>query len=105
MRGHKLLSADCVTEEAQKLQICIARIENSHRTEVGAVPQKKTEPYRLPCPLCEGYGGKCQNNDSLWVCDDWGQTLAFIKVENVPMTHFYCGCGATPVEEFPTIPV
>uniref|UniRef100_A0A914H5C4 Uncharacterized protein n=1 Tax=Globodera rostochiensis TaxID=31243 RepID=A0A914H5C4_GLORO len=100
MRGHKLLSADCVTEEAQKLQICIARIENSHRTEVGAVPQKKTEPCRLPCPLCEGYGGKCQNNDSLWVCDDCGQTLTFIKVENVPMTHFYCGCGATPVEEF-----
>ncbi|KAI3417691.1 hypothetical protein GPALN_012166 [Globodera pallida] len=100
MRGHKLLSGDCVTEEAQKLQICIARIENSYRTEVGAVPQKKTELCSLPCPLCIDYGGKCQNNDFLWDCDDCGQTLAFVKVENVPMTHFYCGCGATPVEEF-----
>uniref|UniRef100_A0A914IE04 G domain-containing protein n=1 Tax=Globodera rostochiensis TaxID=31243 RepID=A0A914IE04_GLORO len=100
MRGHKLLTADCVTEEAQKLQICFARIENSQRTEVGAVPRKKTEPCSLPCPLCEGYGGKCQNNDLLWGCDDCGQTLAFVKEENAPMTHFYCACGATPVEEF-----
>uniref|UniRef100_A0A914HRN3 G domain-containing protein n=1 Tax=Globodera rostochiensis TaxID=31243 RepID=A0A914HRN3_GLORO len=100
MRGHKLLTANCVTEEAQKLQICIARIENSQRTEVGAVPRKKTEPCSLPCPLSEGYGGKCQNNDFLWGCDDCGQTLAFVKTENAPMTHFYCACGATPVEEF-----
>uniref|UniRef100_A0A914I3F6 G domain-containing protein n=1 Tax=Globodera rostochiensis TaxID=31243 RepID=A0A914I3F6_GLORO len=100
MRGHKLLTADCVMEEAQKLQICIARIENPQRTEVGAVPQKKTEPCSLPCPLCEGYGGKCQNNDFLWGCDDCGRTLTYVKEENAPMTHFYCGCGATPVEEF-----
>uniref|UniRef100_A0A914IB85 G domain-containing protein n=1 Tax=Globodera rostochiensis TaxID=31243 RepID=A0A914IB85_GLORO len=100
MRGHKLLTADCVTEEAQKLEICIARIENSQQTEVGAVPQKKTEPCSLPCPLCTVYGGKCQNNDLLWGCDDCGQTLAFVKDENAPMTHFYCACGATPVEEF-----
>uniref|UniRef100_A0A914HEN2 Uncharacterized protein n=1 Tax=Globodera rostochiensis TaxID=31243 RepID=A0A914HEN2_GLORO len=100
MRGHKLLTADCVTEEAEKLQICIARIENSQRTQVGAVPPKKTEPCSLPCPLCKGYGGKCQNTDLLWCCDDCGQTLAFVKEENAPITHFYCACGATPVEEF-----
>uniref|UniRef100_A0A914HY00 G domain-containing protein n=1 Tax=Globodera rostochiensis TaxID=31243 RepID=A0A914HY00_GLORO len=76
MRGHKLLTADCVTEEAQKLQICISRTENPQRTEVGA------------------------NNDFLWGCDDCGQTLIYIKEENAPMTHFYCVCGATPVEEF-----
>uniref|UniRef100_A0A914HFA4 G domain-containing protein n=1 Tax=Globodera rostochiensis TaxID=31243 RepID=A0A914HFA4_GLORO len=100
MRGHKLLTADCVTEEAEKLQICIARIENSQRTQVGAVPPKKTEPCSLPCPCCQGYGGKCQNNDLLWGCDDCGQTLAFVKEENAPITHFYCACGATPAEEF-----
>uniref|UniRef100_A0A183CPK9 G domain-containing protein n=1 Tax=Globodera pallida TaxID=36090 RepID=A0A183CPK9_GLOPA len=100
MRGHKLLTTDCVTEEAQKLQICIARIKNSQRTEVGAVPQKKTEPCSLPCPLSEGYGGKCQNDDFLWGCDDCGQTLTYVKEENAPLTHFYCTCGATPVEEF-----
>uniref|UniRef100_A0A914HPP2 Uncharacterized protein n=1 Tax=Globodera rostochiensis TaxID=31243 RepID=A0A914HPP2_GLORO len=101
MRGHSLLTADCVTEEVQKLQNCIARVENSERTEVGAVPPKnKTKPCSLPCPLCKGYGGKCQNTDFLWCCDDCGQTLAIVKVENVPMTHFYCACGATPVEEF-----
>uniref|UniRef100_A0A183BVW6 G domain-containing protein n=1 Tax=Globodera pallida TaxID=36090 RepID=A0A183BVW6_GLOPA len=100
MRGDRLLTADCVTEEAQKLQICIARIENLQRTELGAVPQKKTEPCSLPCPFCEGYGGKCQNNDFLWGCDDCGQTLAYVKEENAPMTHFYCACGTTPVEEF-----
>uniref|UniRef100_A0A183C7T0 G domain-containing protein n=1 Tax=Globodera pallida TaxID=36090 RepID=A0A183C7T0_GLOPA len=181
MRGNSLLTADCVTEEAQKLQICIARIENSQRTEVGAVmegsvrtttflwgcddcgqtltyvkeenaplthfyctcgatpveeftfrcndvethgmefrhfatkmqltnelerlkigavPQKKTEPCSLPCPLSEGYGGKCQNDDFLWGCDDCGQTLTYVKEENAPLTHFYCTCGATPVEEF-----
>uniref|UniRef100_A0A914HDH9 G domain-containing protein n=1 Tax=Globodera rostochiensis TaxID=31243 RepID=A0A914HDH9_GLORO len=103
MRGHKLLTADCVTEEAEKLQICIARIENSQRTQVGAVPPKKTEPCSLPCPCCQGYGGKCPSDDFTWGCDDCGQTLAFIKEENLsqsPMTHFYCACGATPVEEF-----
>uniref|UniRef100_A0A183BTE5 G domain-containing protein n=1 Tax=Globodera pallida TaxID=36090 RepID=A0A183BTE5_GLOPA len=76
----------------------ILRILSEQR--VGAVPPKKTEPCSLPCPLCEGYGGKCQNNDLLWGCDDCGQTLAFVKEENAPMTHFYCACGATPVEEF-----
>uniref|UniRef100_A0A914GZB1 G domain-containing protein n=1 Tax=Globodera rostochiensis TaxID=31243 RepID=A0A914GZB1_GLORO len=54
MRGHSLLTADCVTEETQKLTICIARIENPQRTEVGAVP----------------------------------------------ITHLYCACDATPVDEF-----
>uniref|UniRef100_A0A183BZR6 SAM domain-containing protein n=1 Tax=Globodera pallida TaxID=36090 RepID=A0A183BZR6_GLOPA len=100
MRGHKLLTADCVMEEAQKLQICIAQIENSQLTEVEAVPQKKTKPCNLRCPLSESYGGKCQNDNFLWGCDDCGQTLAFVQEENAPMTHFYCACGATPVEEF-----
>ncbi|KAI3416538.1 hypothetical protein GPALN_006079 [Globodera pallida] len=72
---HSLLTADCMTEEAQKLTICIARIENPQRTEVGALPREKTEPCSLPCPLCEGTGDKSQNNDFLWGCDDCGQTL------------------------------
>ncbi|KAI3421041.1 hypothetical protein GPALN_014668 [Globodera pallida] len=100
IRGHKLLTADCVADEAQKLQFCIARIENSQRTEVGAVPPKKTESCSLPCPLCKVYGGKCPSDDFTWGCDDCGQTLAFVKEENATMTHFYCACGATPVEEF-----
>uniref|UniRef100_A0A914ICK8 G domain-containing protein n=1 Tax=Globodera rostochiensis TaxID=31243 RepID=A0A914ICK8_GLORO len=100
MRGHSLLTADCVTEETRKLTICIARIENPQRTELGAVPRKKAEPCSLPCPLCDGSGDKAQNNDFLWGCDDCGQTLAFVNEENVPITHLYCACGATPVDEF-----
>uniref|UniRef100_A0A183BJ85 G domain-containing protein n=1 Tax=Globodera pallida TaxID=36090 RepID=A0A183BJ85_GLOPA len=100
MRGHSLLTADCVMEEANKLAIFIARIENPQRTEVGAVPRKKAEPCSLPCPLCKGNGDKSQNNDFLWGCDDCGETLAFVNEENVPTTHLYCACGATPVDEF-----
>ncbi|KAI3416528.1 hypothetical protein GPALN_006069 [Globodera pallida] len=100
MRGHSLLTGDCVMEEANKLAIFIARIENPQRTEVGAVPRKKAEPCSLPCPFCKGNGDKSQNNDFLWGCDDCGQTLAFVNEENVPTTHLYCACGATPVDEF-----
>uniref|UniRef100_A0A914IE53 G domain-containing protein n=1 Tax=Globodera rostochiensis TaxID=31243 RepID=A0A914IE53_GLORO len=102
MRGHKLLTADCVTEECDKFRTYIAWIENSERIEVGAVPpaDQTTEACSLPCPRSECYGGKCQNNDFHWGCDACGQTLTFVKQDNVPVTHFYCACGATPVEEF-----
>uniref|UniRef100_A0A914IB44 G domain-containing protein n=1 Tax=Globodera rostochiensis TaxID=31243 RepID=A0A914IB44_GLORO len=102
MRGPKLLTADCVMEECDKLKKCIARIDDSQLTKVGAVPpaDQKKHSCSLPCPLCKSNGGKCQNDDFYWGCDDCGKMLAFVNRENVPVTHFYCDCGATPVEAF-----
>ncbi|KAL3088881.1 hypothetical protein niasHS_009173 [Heterodera schachtii] len=103
MRGNELLSSDYMTKEEHKLQYPIARIENIRCTEAGAAPQadpKDIQGCILPCPFCEGYGGKCANTDHLWECDDCGQTLNFVKIEKAPITHFFCACGKTPVHGF-----
>ncbi|KAL3095153.1 hypothetical protein niasHT_025446 [Heterodera trifolii] len=103
MRGNKLLSKDYMAEEKWKLQFPIARIENIRRTEVGAVPEadsKDIQACSLPCPFCEGYGGKCSNIDNLWECDDCCEALTFVKIEKAQITHLFCACGKTPVDGF-----
>uniref|UniRef100_A0A914HDJ8 DNA topoisomerase n=1 Tax=Globodera rostochiensis TaxID=31243 RepID=A0A914HDJ8_GLORO len=102
MRGDQLLTSDCVAAEIEKLTMCTARIKLAQQTEVGAVPSadQKLLPFVLPCPLCKSLGGQCPNDDFLWCCDDCGQQLSFVKQENAPITHLFCDCGRTSVEEF-----
>uniref|UniRef100_A0A183BIK2 G_PROTEIN_RECEP_F1_2 domain-containing protein n=1 Tax=Globodera pallida TaxID=36090 RepID=A0A183BIK2_GLOPA len=102
MRGGQLLTLDCVTAEIEKLAICTARIEHAQKIEVGAVPSADQQllPCVLPCPLSKALGGKCRDDDFVWGCDDCGQTISFVKQEKAPITHLFCDCGRTPVDEF-----
>uniref|UniRef100_A0A183C162 G domain-containing protein n=1 Tax=Globodera pallida TaxID=36090 RepID=A0A183C162_GLOPA len=102
LRGEQLLTADCVAEETRKLELCIARIKNLERTDIGVErpSDRRVLPCSLPCPLCKNFGGRCPNSDFLWGCDDCGQTLTFVKQPKAPITHFFCACGRTPADEF-----
>uniref|UniRef100_A0A914HWS5 Uncharacterized protein n=1 Tax=Globodera rostochiensis TaxID=31243 RepID=A0A914HWS5_GLORO len=103
MRGSdQVLTLDCVTAEIEKLAICTARIEHAQKIEVGAVPAADQQllPCVLPCPLRKSLGGKCPDDDFVWGCDDCGQTISFVKQEEAPITHLFCACGRTSVDEF-----